>query len=483
MKRTRGIPYKWLALLTVSIGTFMGTLDASIVNISLPRLTQVFNTEPSIVLWVSVAYLLVGVSLMLTLGRIGDQVGRKRVYIAGFIVFTLGLILCSLSQSILQLILSRVVQAVGSAMTVAISTAIVTAVFPDQERGKALGILAGVVSAGLLSGPVIGGILLDALDWRAIFYTRVPVGIIGIAMAWTLLKEQRDPNAVFKFDLAGAATVFGGLSCLLLFFNLGGRLGFVSLPALALAGAAVILLTLFIIFERRAAQPIVDLNLFRNRLFASSIISLIVMFVAISSNMFLMPFYLIQGLGHSASKAGLLFATISITAIVVGPISGWLSDKVGSRVLCTVGMALVCTALFLNSRLSIKSSEVDVLVRLAIQGIGAGMFSSPNNSSIMGSVPRDKLSTGSAMIGTVRQIGMSCGIAVAGAIFTGRQAFHASQLAGNRLAQPMLEKLSLVGGFQDTLLFGAIVCSIGILTSLVRGKQLPYQQNSHQQYE
>ncbi len=478
MERTKGIPYKWLALLTVAIGTFMGTLDASIVNISFPRLTQVFETEPSIVLWVTVAYLLVGVSLMLSLGKIGDQLGRKRVYVAGFIVFTLGLTLCSLSQSIVQLILFRVVQAVGSAMTVALSTAIVTDAFPDQERGKALGILAGVVSAGLLSGPVIGGILLDTLGWQAIFYTRVPVGIIGIIMAVVFLKEQRDPNAVFKFDLAGAATLFGGLSCLLLFFNLGGRLGLTSMPALALGGGTVILLALFIIFESRAEQPIVDLNLFRNRLFTFSIISLMVMFVAISSNMFLMPFYLIQGLGHSASKAGLLFAAISMTAIVVGPLSGWLSDKVGSRVLCTVGMTLTCAALFLNSRLSIASSELEVLVRLVIQGIGAGMFSSPNNSSIMGSVPRDKLSTGSAMIGTVRQIGMSCGVAIAGAIFTGRQAFHADQLASNGLAPQMLSRLSLIGGFKDTLLVAAIVCTIGIFTSLARGKPQIDQENS-----
>jgi MFS family permease len=156
MEKAKGIPYKWWALLTVAIGTFMGTLDASIVNISFPRLTQVFETEPSVVMWVSVAYLLVSVGLMLTLGRIGDTYGRKRVYILGFTVFTIGLILCSLSQSIVQLILARVVQAIGSAMTVALSTAIVTAAFPNEERGKALGILGGVDSSGLLSGPVLG---------------------------------------------------------------------------------------------------------------------------------------------------------------------------------------------------------------------------------------------------------------------------------------------------------------------------------------
>jgi len=473
MEKAKGIPYKWLVLLTVAIGSFMGTLDASIVNISFPRLTQVFETEPSVVMWVSVAYLLVSVGLMLTLGRIGDTYGRKRVYILGFTVFTLGLVLCSLSQSIVQLILARVVQAMGSAMTVAISTAIVTAAFPNEERGKALGILGGVVSSGLLSGPVLGGLILDALDWRAIFYIRVPVGIIGIIMALILLKEQKDAETGLKFDLGGAATLFGGLSCLLLFFNFGGRLGFTSPLAIILVASAVALLALFIIFERRVSHPIVDLSLFRNRVFAAANISLIFMFVAISANTFLMPFFLIDGLGHSASRTGLIFATISFTALIVGPVSGWLSDKVGSRILCTVGITLICLALFLLSRLSTESSEVDVIIRLVIQGIGSGMFSSPNNSSIMGSVPREKLSTGSAMIGTVRQIGMSCGIAIAGTIFTSRQAFHAARFSLENLSQATVQKLSLVGGFQDTLLFAAIACSIGIFTSLARGKQQP----------
>jgi len=473
MERAKGIPYKWLALLTVAIGTFMGTLDASIVNISFPRLTQVFETEPSVVMWVSVAYLLVSVGLMLTLGRIGDTFGRKRVYILGFTVFTLGLVLCSLSQSIVQLILARVVQAIGSAMTVALSTAIVTAVFPNEERGKALGILGGVVSSGLLSGPVLGGLILDALDWSAIFYVRVPVGIIGVIMALILLKEQREAETGMKFDLGGAATLFGGLSCLLLFFNFGGRLGFTSPLAIILVASAVVLLALFIVFERRAPQPIVDLNLFRNQLFAAGNISLIIMFVAISANTFLMPFFLIDGLGHSASRTGLIFATISFTALIVGPVSGWLSDKVGSRILCTVGIALICTAIFLLSRLTAESSEVDVIIRLVIQGIGSGMFSSPNNSSIMGSVPRDKLSTGSAMIATVRQIGMSCGIAIAGTIFTSREAFHATRFSLENLSQATVQRLSLISGFQDTLLFAAIACSIGIFTSLARGKQQP----------
>jgi EmrB/QacA subfamily drug resistance transporter len=459
--------YKWLALLTVSIGTFMATLDSSIVNISLPRLSEVFDTEPSVVLWVTVAYLLVSVGLILTVGKIGDLFGRKRVYIIGLTVFTIGLALCWISQSIIQLIMSRVLQAVGASMTAALSNAIVTDVFPDNERGKALGILGAVVSAGLLSGPVLGGLLLDALDWPSIFYIRVPVGIVGVVMAVLLLKEQKGASLALRFDWAGAGTLFGGLSCLLLFFNLGGNLGFTSAPALALCASTLVLLISFVLVERKALQPILNLGLFGNRVFASGIVSMGIMFLAISANTFLAPFYLIEGIGRSAAQAGLLFAVTSSTTLIIGPVSGWLSDKIGSRVLCTSGMVLISLALFLLSRLGTESTTAEILLRFVILGFGLGLFSSPNNSSVMGSVPRENLSTGSAMIATIRQVGMSCGIAIAGAIFTSRQLVHSARLAGE-FDPEMVETLSLINAFQDSLLIAAIVCSIAIFASWVR---------------
>jgi len=465
--------YRWLALLTVSIGTYMGTLDASIVNISLPRLTEVFNTEPSVVLWVTVAYLLASVGLMLAIGKVGDLFGRKRVYVSGFVLFTIGLTLCAVAQSIVQLILARVVQALGSAMVVALGNAIVTDAFPQHERGKALGLVGAMVSTGLLSGPVIGGFLLDALDWRAIFWVRIPVGVIGLTMGWTLLREQTGESSRPGFDWGGAASLFGGLSCLLLFFNFGGRMGFATAPVLALATSTVVLLAVFIILERKAQEPILSLDFFRNRAFAAGITSMLIMFLAISAHTFLMPFYLIQGTGRTAAEAGLLFATVSATSLVVGPVSGWLSDKTGSRVLCTVGMALMATALFLLSRLDIQSDTPAVLMRLAVLGLGMGLFSSPNNSSVMGSVPRQNLSTASAMIATTRQIGMSCGIAIAGTIFAAREAFHAAQLTAGEFAPAMLERLALVNGFQDSLVYAAAFCTIGIVASLVRGRTVP----------
>ena len=471
MEETKGIPYKWLALLTVSIGTYMATLDASIVNITLPKLTKVFEIEPSVVLWVSLAYLLVSTGLMLILGKIGDVFGRKRVYVLGFILFTAGLIFCSLSQNIVQLILARAFQGIGAAMMMALGAAIVTAAFPDKERGKALGIWGAVVFAGLLTGPVLGGFLLDLLDWRSVFYVRIPIGIIGLVMARIFLREQRVSNTDFKFDIRGTVTLFGGLSCLLLFFNLSGRLGFLSPLVLILSCIALILLVFFVVFEKKATHPIVNLSLFRNRLFASGNISLGIMSFANSGYIFLMPFYLIDVLGHSASEAGLITAVIPLTALLIAPLSGWLSDKIGPMPLCTAGIALVCLALFLLTGLSIESSNTYIIIRLFILGLGIGMFGAPNSSSIMGSIPRDKLSTGSAMIATARQIGISSGIAIFGTIFTSRQFYYSSQLIHGDIDPLSLHKLSLIGSYQDTIFVAAIICSLGIFTSLARGKK------------
>jgi MFS family permease len=180
-----------------------------------------------------------------------------------------------------------------------------------------------------------------------------------------------------------------------------------------------------------------------------------------------MPFYLIDGLGFDASRAGLLFATVSMAALITGPLSGWLSDKIGYRVLCTAGIAMMACGLFWLSRLGSSAGPLDILPRLAVMGLGSGLFSSPNNSSIMGSVPRERLSTGSAMIATVRQVGMSTGTAVAGAIYTSRQAWHAAQLGGTTID---VHKLSLISGYRDTLLVAAIVCAVAVIPSAMRGK-------------
>ncbi|MFC1946111.1 MFS transporter [Chloroflexota bacterium] len=461
---------KWLILLTVSLGSFMSTLDGSIVNLAYPTLTKVFDTEPSIVLWVSVTYFLVSTGLMPILGSIGDMFGRKKLYIIGFIFFNVGLGLCSLSTSIVQLILFRVIQAVGFAILVSIGYALVTASFPDEERGKALGIMAGVIMAGPLVGPVLGGFFLDTLEWRAIFYARIPVGIIIMVMAWLFLKEQKAESLGTKLDFRGAAILSGSVACLLLFFNFGGRFGFSELPVPVFALLATALLTLFVFLEKRVRNPVIDLSLFRNRPFTINIITLFIQNITLAVFMLVTPFFLIDGNGFTALETGLFFAIPPLVSVGVAPLSGWLSDKGLSRILIIAGIALTCLGMFLFSRLGGDISISEVIPTLILFGVGISLFRSPNTSQIMGVVPRDRLGSAAALMNTVQQIGLSSGLAIAGAIFTSRKVTHGIRLAPEIIDPLMLEKLSLVASFQDSMLFAAIFCGLGLLISVLPAK-------------
>ena len=262
--------YKWKALATVAMGTIMATMDVSIVNLSFPTLTRVFGADLDTVMWTSLAYILVSVSILLIVGRIGDIVGRKRVYTLGIFVFTLGVVACSLSQSIGQLIFFRSLQAVGAAMTISCGTAIVTEAFPSEELGRGLGLLGVAVSAGFISGPVIGGLLLDWIDWRAIFYMRAPVGLVTVIMAHVLLQGKKRGGGRIQLDLRGAILSSAGLFSLIFGLSQLTRMGADSPVVWLMVGTGLILLVLFVVLERRAKDPIVDLSLFENRVFCGA---------------------------------------------------------------------------------------------------------------------------------------------------------------------------------------------------------------------
>ncbi len=466
---SRGFPYKWIAIVTVSFGTFLVTLDTSLIPISLPKLGEVFQVGPTTVLWVALIYTLVGTGLMLTFGRLGDALGHKRVYTIGVIIFTLGLGLCALAQNMAQLLLFRLVQAIGHAMIITMSNAIVTASFPARERGKALGTIGAVSAAGMMIGWPIGGFLLDTLGWQSIFYVRLPIGIIGSAMAWALLREESSHNTRPKLDVWGAVTLFGGLASLLLVVNQGQARGWTSFFVLGLGIAGLVLLALFLVVEKRTREPVVDLRLFRNRIFAAATSSYLIYFLGSAAVIFLMPFYLIQGIGYSSSQAGWLLLTVWFLGAVIAPLSGRLYDRVGPLLPCSTGLGLVCLGLFMLSRLSGAASISEIVLGLAVLGLGRALFIAPDISAMMGSVTKERLGTASATIATTRQIGMSSGMAIAGAIFASRQLFHATELGTSGLEQGEIHRLSLIAGFQDALLVSLFFCGLALLVSLLSG--------------
>ena len=248
-----------------SIATFMSTLDGGMMSVAYPALATAFVTDTLTVLWVTVSYWVTGVGLLLTLGWLGDVAGRNRVFILGFLVFSVGLIAGAAAQSIWHLIGSRVLQGVGSSMILSNLNALIAAAFPPRERGKALGISGGVVGVGLSMGPLVGGLLLDLLGWRALFYSRVPIGLLGAALGWWLLPRDRAVGGGIRMDFVGAVALFGTLASFLLFVNRGGKLGFGSSIALSLAVATAVFLPLLIWSERRSARPIIDVALLRSR--------------------------------------------------------------------------------------------------------------------------------------------------------------------------------------------------------------------------
>lgn len=474
-----GHNHHWWALGTVSIGTFMATLDASIVNISLPTIMADFKSNLAVSEWIILSYLLVIIGLLLPFGRLADMTGRKKIYRLGFVIFSLGSGLCALSGNPGQLIFFRALQAVGAAMIMANSFAIITAVFPPQLRGRGLGMMGTVVAVGFTVGPSLGGFLVSAFGWRSIFYVNVPVGALGITMITTVLNERLvSPTLGQKksFDFIGAALVVSGLSALLLGLTSGqgGNWGSQSvLFELAIAAGALVLVP---VWEARATEPLIDLHLFKNRLFTFGNLAGFFSFLGVSANAFLMPFFLQLALGYTPLHAGLLMTPTALAIAVVSPLSGWLSDRIDTRIVSSLGLAVSTTALIWLSLLKAQASYHDVLVRLLLLGTGQGLFQSPNNSSVMGSVPRNSLGIAGGFLSMMRNVGQVVGIALAGTILTGAMVTvlgHASFEALHAGGSPARKAPALAAfmvGLHRAYLIAAFICFLAMWTSLVRGK-------------
>lgn len=456
--------YMLKVLATVAVGVIMATLDVSITNIAFPALTEIFEADLTKVMWVALVYVLVSCSSMLLVGRVSDIVGKKRIYLLGTAIFTLGLLLCSVSRSIEELILWRAFQAVGAAMTVACGPALVTEAFPSNQLGKGLGFIGIAVSFGFVAGPVLGGLLLEWLDWRAIFYVRLPIGVVSFFMALFLLKEGRGRSDRLSLDIAGTLTSSAGMFCFVLGVSQIRRYGIQSPLVHILIGAGIALILLFVWIERRTRDPIIDLSLFDNRTFSSAAGALFLIFIAAPSYILLMPFYLMQGVLLSPSGAGLLLAVHSLTSMVFGPVSGWLSDRFGPYRFATMGAAALTVSFFIMRSFALETPPAVIAPVLFLSGAGVGAFQAPNNSTIMGGVPRNRLGIASALIATLRQVGISIGMAIAGTVYAARQAVYEAGFVEAGLTLSHSSRHSIPPAFHDVLLISAI---IGVLVTLL----------------
>lgn len=464
-----GIPYRWVALALVSVGVFLGTLDSSIVNIALPTLAREFDATTAEVIWVPLIFIVVSTGLALSMGRLGDLYGRKHLYVFGFALFTLAAGLAAIAGSLPELLGARVVQAIGSSIVLANGAAIVTATFPASQRGKALGIQVAMVGAGVASGPVLGGVLVETLDWRAIFWTRVPLGLVGSVLVWRYLRDVPPSARPRGLDVPGSVILFAMLASLVLGVNRGQAWGWTSGEIIGLFVASAVLLAAFIVVERRSVSPVLDLALFKLRGYTAAISAAALQFFGLSAVIILGPFYLVDGRGFSTLEAGAIMAAFPLAMLLISPFSGALADRMGSRTPATAGLALVAAGLLFTATLDIDTSIAGIVLRLFIVGAGTAIFSSPNTVTIMSSVPPERLGTASASQTTARTIGNAVGVAVAVALFTSQSIAYATARSELGLEDPAVAPAALISGIRLALLVSAGVVVLGIPASFLRG--------------
>ena len=449
----------WWVLVTVGLGTFMSALDGSVVNTLLPVLGRALGTTVAGIEWVTTVYLLVISGLLLSVGRAGDLFGHKRFYLAGFAVFVAGSALCGLARSAPLLIGLRAFQALGAAMLMATGPAILTRNFPMTMRGRALGALGTFTYLGLTVGPSFGGWLAGAYGWPSVFYINVPVGIAAILLAMRSVADDRVEVKLERFDVVGAGLFTTGLVALLVALNQGHAWGWTASLTLGLIALSAALLAAFVRVELRREHPMLDLTLFRGRVFSAAAASALLNYACVYSVLFVLPFLLIQGRGLTASRAGIVLTAQPIVMAAVAPVSGTMSDRLGSRGLATAGMFVLGVGMVLLALLVTHGSLSAIAGALAVVGLGVGTFVSPNNSALMGAAPMHRQGIASGVLATARNVGMVLGVGYAGAVFTTVLARAGRQASG------------LPAAVRASLLAGAALAAIGTILSALRPRR------------
>ncbi len=453
-------------MLGIGLGVLMFTIDTSIVNIALPTLVKTLNTSFATIQWVVLSYLLIVTALVLGAARLGDMLGKKRLYLIGLIIFTISSLLCGLAPSVGWLIGFRALQGLGAVFISALGAAIVTEVFPSSERGRALGIIGAVVSLGIALGPTVGGLLIGISNWRMIFLVNVPLGIFASFIVARVVPPSARSGANQRFDWLGTLVIIVALTCFGLGMTEGQNQGFGSGIALTLLAVAAIALVCFLVIEARIEHPSLNLSIFRNLQFSLSLLMGVLVFIVITGIIFILPFFLELVLKYSTQQVGLLLAVSPVLGGIVAPFSGALSDRFGSRIISLFGLVLMIVGCLLLSTVDAQLTELGYMLRVAPFGIGLGMFQSPNNSAIMGGVPRERLGLASGLLSLSRTLGQTAGVPLLGAIFAALTLTSANLAANTNVTTAPAE--ALVYGVQGTLRIAALILgATTVLTAVV----------------
>ena len=463
-------PGKWAVFGIVSIGTFMTTLDASIVNIALPSIADAFGTAVSgPIEWVVIGYLVVIAATLLAFGRLADIVGRERVWVAGLAIFTAGSALSGVAPSLSLLVVARAIQGIGASLIFAPALALIVDAFPRSGRGHALGMNALIVSLGVTAGPTLGGLIAETLGWRWIFVVNVPIGLVGLLVARRVFRFAPRSRRQ-QLDLRGAATFGLGLGSLSLGLSFGSQWGWSSPAVVMTLALAAGSLVAAIVVERRQRDPLVDLRQLVSRRLGLPLASFLFSVLALFAVAFLLPFYLEELRGLTPLAAGLMLTPYSLALAVAAPISGRLADRGHAGWLGPLGLALATAGLVLLAQIGAVTPLAEIVLWLAVSRIGQGLFLSPNTTAVMSALPGGESGTASGLIAATRVVGQTLSVAIAGAVFVGLggAAAGAAIVAAAPAGPTSTTTLSdtFLAAMRAALLVGGSLAAVGAAISL-----------------
>lgn len=458
---------RWTILFVMVLGTFMATLDSSIVNVALPSMADALHVTSESIAWVVSAYLIAISASILIFGKLGDQIGLTAVFQFGLVIFTAGSFLCSITDSFSMLIVARVVQAVGAAGTMANSQGIITHTFPDAERGRALGINGTFVALGALAGPPLGGLIISFASWQYMFWINVPIGIIAFILGMKVYPRRTEKRKAV-IDIPGSLLFVLAIVPLFVALDQSITMGFANALIIGCLIASAVGFVLFYHVEKRSEKPLLPFFIFRNKWFTVSVFCAFLSFVAIFFPTIIQPFYLQELLGLSPGLAGLFLSIYPIAMAISAPLSGNLADRIGSEIITVIGLSITGLGLFLMSLLDAHPNFIAMGIIFGLSGLGNGMFQSPNTKMVMSSIDRKYFGTGGSVNALVRNVGMVVGITVATMILYGGMGARLGHVVNNYDPAQAGQNDAFLFGMRLAYIVAALVCALGVAVTVAR---------------
>jgi DHA2 family multidrug resistance protein len=469
----------WLVLLTVIIGTFLGRLDQTIVNLALPKIIDNFSVTISAAGWIATAYILANAVFVPICGKLGDTLGRKKVYNIGFVVFIIGSVLAGLSWNLGSLILFRIIQAAASSASYPTAMAIIAVTFKEgKQRAQALGIWSASFAAAAVLGPLIGGPLIDAFGWRSIFLINLPIGLIGLIMAMAFIKESVSEQKSKTFDWWGAIVLGGVLSALVLVLDKGMDWGWLSLNSFLSYAAVIIFTYIFILIEKKHSEPIVDFKFFKIPVFVNTLGNNFIVFMGLMGSVFLIPIFAQTFLGFNATQTGYLFIPMALMLMLASPIGGALTGKVEPRYVIAGSTLIAAIGLYLFSGIDPRSGPFDIILPLSVMAFGIGLGMAQRTNIITSAVPIHKVGIASSILALARNIAGALGIAIFGTILqnstkskllaiTQQSSINASTPLDLKQGITLMTLKAQIASYGTVFVIAAIILFIGALTALL----------------